>query len=388
MTTEQPGPHNAITDVPGVLVGQVERLDPPYLTGTTVVYLPSTAVAGVDVRGGAPGTRETDLLDPVNSNPGANAIVLTGGSAYGLEAASGVMAWLEEQGQGVRVGPGERDVVPIVPAAVIFDLGRGGGFQARPDHGWGRSAIEAASNGPVAEGNHGAGAGARAGDLKGGVGTASIRLPDGTTVGALVIVNAVGSAVDPQGRLLGSPYGLAEEFADLRTPTEPPPNLPDHATPAAPAPPPPEGPGTPPPGEPTPPSPGGLGEPALPPGRAEQAAPVMNTVIAVVATDVPLDKAAAKRMAMVAHDGLARAIDPVHTLLDGDAIFAVSTGQPPRLSVTDPAALSRLETVFAAGARTLARAIVRGMLAAETVETPAGKLISYRDAYPSAVRPE
>lgn len=354
MTTEHPvpGPHNAITDVPGVLVGQVENTQAPYLTGTTVVHLPGTAVAGVDVRGGAPGTRETDLLDPVNSNPGVNAIVLTGGSAYGLETAAGVMAWLEEQGQGVRVGTGERDVVPIVPTAVIFDLGRGGGFQARPVQSWGRAAIEAASNGPVAEGNRGAGAGATAGGLKGGVGTASVRLPDGTTVGALAIVNAVGSAVDDQGRFYGDRYGLGDEFTGLRTPTELPP-------------------------------------PTSIPGTA----PAMNTVIAVVATDVPLDKSAAKRMAMVAHDGMARAIDPIHTLVDGDSVFAVSTGQPPRLSVTDPAALMQLEMVFAAGARTLARAIVRGMLAAETVDTPAGGLISYRDAYPSAfanddVRPE
>lgn len=345
MTTEQavPGPLNAITDVPGVLVGQVEQTEAPYLTGTTVVHLPGTAVAGVDVRGGAPGTRETDLLDPVNSNPGVNAIVLTGGSAYGLDTAAGVMAWLEEQGQGVRVGLGERDVVPIVPAAVIFDLGRGGGFQARPDQAWGRAAIEAASNGPVAMGNRGAGAGAKAGNLKGGVGTASLRLADGTTVGALVIVNAVGSAVDAEGKLHGARYGLAGEFTE-------------------------EG--------------GGLGTAV----GEEPAGPAMNTVIAVVATDVPLDKAAAKRMAMVAHDGLARAIDPIHTLVDGDTVFAVSTGQGARLSVTDPTALMQLETVFAAGASTLARAIVHGMLAAETVETPAGTLTSYRDTY--GVRPE
>ncbi|HEY0472697.1 MAG TPA: P1 family peptidase [Kribbella sp.] len=367
MTTDQPvpGPHNAITDVPGVLVGQVERTDQPYLTGTTVLYFPGTAVAGVDVRGGAPGTRETDLLDPVNSNPGVNAIVLTGGSAFGLDAAMGTMRWLEDQGQGVRVGPGDRDVVPIVPAAVIFDLGRGGGFQARPDQTWGREAIEVAADGSVAEGNHGAGAGARAGRLKGGVGSASVRLPDGATVGALVIVNAVGSTVDARGRLYGERFGLPGEFPELQTPVESPPDMPG-------------------------------------------AIPGMNTVIAVVATDVPLDKAAAKRMAMVAHDGLARAVDPIHTLVDGDTIFAASTGGiaptggtgvptatsavtgaagtggAPRLSVTDPAALVQLETVFAAGARTLSRAIVRAVLAAESVETPAGRLVSYRDAYPSA----
>ncbi|MFK4085325.1 P1 family peptidase [Kribbella sp. NPDC020789] len=347
----QPGPHNAITDVPGVLVGQVERLDAPYLTGTTAVYTPNSAVAGGDVRGGAPGTRETDLLDPVNSNPGVNAIVLTGGSAYGLDVAGGVMGWLEERGEGVRVGLGDNEVVPIVPTAVIFDLGRGGGFRARPEASWGADAIARASDGPVALGNHGAGAGARARSLKGGVGSASVRLDDGTTVGALVIVNAAGSAIDADGVLHGARYGLGDEFAHLRTPTEPPP-------------------------------------PLTAPGRNLIPGPAMNTVIAVVATDVPLDKAAAKRMAMVAHDGLARAIDPIHTLVDGDSIFALSTytGDEPRLSVTDPTALAQLETVYTAAARTLTRAIVHGMLSAETVETPAGVIPSYRDVYPSAFR--
>ncbi|MEV6288095.1 P1 family peptidase [Kribbella sp. NPDC051770] len=332
----QPGPYNAITDVPGVLVGQVERTDPPYLTGTTVVYFPGTAVAGVDVRGGAPGTRETDLLDPVNSNPGVNAIVLSGGSAYGLDTAAGVMSWLETRGEGVRVGPGDHDVVPIVPAAVIFDLGRGGAFTARPTADWGRDAIAAATDGPVAQGNHGAGAGARVGALKGGTGTASVVLEDGTTVAALAIVNAVGSAVTPSGRLYGEPSALAEEFGVLNTPTE--------SAPTAPA------------------------------------VPGMNTVIAVVATDAPLDKPAAKRLAMIAHDGLARAIDPVHTLLDGDSIFGVSTGTAPKLTVTDPTALARLEAVFAAGARSLTRAVVHAVLAAESANT----LLSYRDTYPSA----
>ncbi|TCC47633.1 peptidase S58 family protein [Kribbella capetownensis] len=350
----QPGPHNAITDVPGVLVGQVERLDAPYLSGTTVVHVPGTAVAGVDVRGGAPGTRETDLLDPVNSNAGVNAIVLTGGSAYGLDTAGSVMRWLEERGEGVRVGLGDNEVVPIVPTAVIFDLGRGGDFRARPEPSWGADAIAAATDGPVALGNHGAGAGARARSLKGGVGSASVRLDDGTTVGVLVIVNAAGSTVDADGNLYGARYGIGTEFTHLRTPTEAPP-------PAA-------------------------------PGRNLIPGPPMNTVIAVVATDVPLEKAAAKRMAMVAHDGLARALDPIHTLVDGDSIFALSTRIPdddrPRLSVTDPTALGQLETVFAAGSRTLSRAIVHAMLNAQTVDTPAGAIPSYRDAYPSAFRTE
>jgi L-aminopeptidase/D-esterase-like protein len=344
----QPGPHNAITDVPGVLVGQVERVDPPYLTGTTVVHLPNAAVTGVDVRGGAPGTRETDLLDPANSNPGVNAIVLSGGSAYGLDTAGPVMRWLEDRGEGVQVIGG---VVPIVSTAVIFDLARGGDFKARPEPSWGADAIAAASDGPVAMGNHGAGAGARARSLKGGVGTASVRFDDGTTVGALVIVNAAGSAVDAVGNLYGDRFGLGDEFTHLRTPFESPPTA---------------------------------------PGRNLMPGPSMNTVIAVVATDVPLDKAAAKRMAMVAHDGLARSIEPTHTLVDGDSVFGVSTriqgDDRPRLSVTDPTAIAQLETVYAAGARTLTRAIVHAMLNAESVDTPQGKLLSYRDAYPSAFR--
>jgi len=338
MSAGRPGPHNAITDVPGVLVGHATATDPPYLTGTTVVYLPRTAVTGVDVRGGAPGTRETDPLSPLNSNAGVNAIMLTGGSAYGLEAAGGVMAWLEERGEGVRVGTEAHEVVPIVPAAVIFDLGRGGDFKARPDADFGRRAIEAATGGPVAQGNVGAGTGARTGGLKGGVGTASTVLDDGTTVGALVVVNAAGSPVGPDGTLHGARYGLGNEFAGIA--------------------------------------------PASVASAAPDVVPGMNTAIAVVATDLPLEKAAASRLAVVAHDGLARAIDPVHTVVDGDTVFALSTAGPDaeRLRVTDPEAFQRLEAVFAAGARALARAVAHAMLAADTVDTPDGPLLAYRDA--------
>jgi putative pantetheine hydrolase len=338
------GRYNAITDVPGVRVGQYWSEEPPYLTGTTVVHVPDGAIAGVDVRGGAPGTRETDPMSPVNANAGVNAVVLTGGSAYGLDTAGGVMRWLEEHRQGVRVGVEPHEVVPIVPAAVIFDLGRGGDFTARPDAEWGRRAIEAATDGPVAQGNVGAGTGARAHALKGGLGTASAVLEDGTTVGALVVVNAAGSTVAPDGTLNGARYGLGDEFTHLRVPVEPAPPPPSYPRPGT------------------------------------------NTTIAVVATDLPLDKAGVNRLAMVAHDGLARAIDPLHTLVDGDTVFALSTAtQRERLSLNDREVLLRIQQVSAAATRTLARAVVHAMLAARGVETPNGSWPGYSDAYPSAL---
>ncbi len=194
---------DALTDVAGVRVGHATRAGDGWLTGTTVVLAPEGgAVAAVDVRGGGPGTKETDALDPRNLVQRVDAIVLTGGSAYGLDAASGVMAWLEEQGRGVRVGADPLHVVPVVPAACVFDLGRGGTFRARPDASTGRAAVEAAAiSGPgvrVREGCVGAGTGAVVGQLKGGIGTASIVLESGITVAALVVANAAGSATDPE----------------------------------------------------------------------------------------------------------------------------------------------------------------------------------------------
>src|SRR4051812_5887335 len=185
------GPMNALTDVAGVRVGHSSRVGDGWLTGTTVVAAPEGgAVCGVDVRGGGPGTRETDLLDPRNQVTHVHAVVLTGGSAFGLAAADGVMHSLFAAGVGYPMGqPGE--VVPIVPAAVIFDLGRGGEFAHHPDAAMGASAYAAAGSGPVQQGVVGAGTGAKAGGLKGGVGTASQVLPDGSTVAALVVVNAI-----------------------------------------------------------------------------------------------------------------------------------------------------------------------------------------------------
>ncbi|RFU83383.1 peptidase S58 family protein, partial [Streptomyces triticagri] len=205
---------DSLSDVRGLRVGHAERIGDGRLTGTTVVVAPEGgAVAAVDVRGGGPGTRETDALDPRNLVQRVDAIVLTGGSAYGLESASGVMAWLEDQGRGFPVGgPGE--VVPVVPAACLFDLGRGGDWRARPDAALGREAAERASA-SVAEGNVGAGAGAVAGGMKGGVGTASVRLESGFTVAALVVVNAVGSVVDPAtGVLYGRHFEGVQEAPD------------------------------------------------------------------------------------------------------------------------------------------------------------------------------
>ncbi|GHK02544.1 hypothetical protein SY2F82_43410 [Streptomyces sp. Y2F8-2] len=329
-------------------MGHATRIGDGWLTGTTVVLAPEGgAVAAVDVRGGGPGTKETDALDPRNLVQKVEAVVLTGGSAYGLDAASGVMAWLEEHGRGVRVGPEPSHVVPVVPAACVFDLGRGGDFKARPDAAMGRAAAEAAAasepGAPVAEGCVGAGTGATVGPLKGGVGTASTVLDSGITVGALVVCNAVGSAMDPetgalygelvQGRV-GCPAREVHEAARRR-----------------------------------------LAETA-----AHLARPPLNTTLAVVATDADLTKAQAQKFAGVAHDGLARAVRPAHLLHDGDTVFALATGTRP-LAAADPLALNE---VLAAGADLVTRAIVRAVRAAESVDGPGGAWPSYGELYGAA----
>ncbi|MDQ0787538.1 L-aminopeptidase/D-esterase-like protein [Streptomyces sp. B3I7] len=336
---------DALTDVPGLRVGHATRAGSGWLTGTTVVLAPEPgAVAAVDVRGGGPGTKETDALDPRNLVRTVEAVVLTGGSAYGLDSASGVMAWLEERGRGVRVGPGPEHVVPVVPAACVFDLGRGGDFGARPDAATGRAAVEAAA-GPagtaVAQGCVGAGTGAVVGAFKGGVGTASTVLGSGITVGALVVANAAGSAVDPetgalygefwQGRRVGYPAAGVHEAARRR----------------------------------------------LDDAAARRTAPPLNTTLAVVATDAALSKAQAQKVAGTAHDGIARAVRPVHLLNDGDTVFALSTGARP-LPDGDPLALNE---VLAAGADLVTRAIVRAVRAARSYEGPGGDWPSYEELY-------
>ncbi|WJV48151.1 P1 family peptidase [Streptomyces flavofungini] len=338
---------SGLTDVAGLRVGHAGRVGDGWLSGTTVVLAPEGgAVAAVDVRGGGPGTRETDALDPRNLVQRVEAVVLTGGSAYGLDAAGGVMAWLEEQGRGVRVGPDPAHVVPVVPAACVFDLGRGGDFGARPDAAMGRAAVVDAaareSGHAVDLGAVGAGIGAVVGQVKGGIGTASTVLGSGVTVAALVAANAAGSAVEPRtGVLYGQLFG-----GGAATPA-PPPEV--HAAATR----------------------------RLAEAAAGNTAPPLNTTLAVVATDAALTKAQAQKLAGTSHDGMARAVRPVHLLNDGDTVFALSTGTR-SLDEADPLALNE---VLAAGADMVTEAIVRALLAAESVETPGGTYPAYRDLY-------
>ena len=322
---------NAITDVPGVLVGHHERRGDGWATGTTVVLVPDGAVGAVDGRGGAPGTRETDLLAPHNLVQRAHAVCLTGGSAYGLAAADGVMRWLAERHYGFQVGAEPYEVVPIVPAAVLFDLPRSA-WGNRPDADFGYAACEAASDGAVAEGTVGAGTGAKLGSLKGGIGTASVRLDDGPVVGALVAANAAGEAVDVRtGRAWMADLEVDGEFA--------------------------------------------VDWPNRPVEIPEKQSP-LNTTIGVVATDAGLDKAQARRLAMAGQDGLARAVRPVHSMFDGDTVFALATGTRP--PVVDPFELDKL---CAAAADVFARAMVHALLAAESIPG----LSAYRDVWPESL---
>ncbi|MFD8818082.1 P1 family peptidase [Streptomyces sp. NPDC059627] len=325
-------------------VGHANRSGEGWLTGTTVVLAPEGgAVAAVDVRGGGPGTKETDALDPRNLVQRAEAIVLTGGSAYGLDAASGVMAWLEERGRGVRVGPDPAHVVPVVPAACVFDLGRGGDFRARPDAATGRAAVEAAAasepGAPVPVGCVGAGTGAVAGAVKGGVGSASTVLDSGITVAALVVANAAGAVLDPgTGALYGELFQGRVEYPEERV----------HEA----------------------------ARRRLAETAAANGLPPLNTTLAVVATDAELSKAQAQKLAGTAHDGIARAVRPVHLLHDGDTVFALATGARPLGA--GPLALNE---ILAAGADLVTRAIVRAVRAAESVDGPGGVWPSYAELY-------
>src|ERR1044071_4418333 len=338
----RPGSRNLITDVDGILVGNQE--DERLRSGVSVVLCERPAVASVDVRGGAPGTRDTDLLDPNCRVDRIDAICLSGGSAFGLSSADGVMRWLRERGRGVAIAD---VVVPIVPTAILFDLLNGG------DKAWDwppyrELAYQAAGNAArdFALGNAGAGMGARAGNLKGGLGSASaVDAASGLQVGAMVAVNAVGYAtmgdmpqfwawaLEQDGEFGGLPppkHGLALSVPHNRADF----SL-DHA-------------------------------------EAARADPRGNTTIAVVATNARLDKASAQRMAMMAQDGLARSLRPVHTPQDGDTVFAVATGTHDLGN--DPLALGQLGTL---SADCLARAVARGVYSATTL----GPARSWRDVF-------
>jgi putative pantetheine hydrolase len=349
-----PGGTNSLTDVAGIRVGHAERRGDGWLSGTTVVLAPDGgAVAGVDVRGGGPGTRETDALDPRNVVERIHAVVLSGGSAYGLVAADGVLHRLGAAGVGLPVGsPGE--VVPIVPGAVIFDLGRGGDFSARPDRTFGEQAYDEALSrgaGPVRMGGVGAGTGAVAGGLKGGLGSASVVLDDGSTLAALAVVNPVGSCVEPStGELYAARFGLPDEFGPLV-----PPSAADLSAARAEA-----------------------GEGPIP----GLAGPAFATTVGVVATDATLTKAQCAKVSGIAHDGIARGIRPVHTMFDGDTVFTLATAS------TGPPDAFAFHLLLDAAADCFTRAIGHAMLAAHTVQTPAGRWRCYRDAFPSAFASE
>ena len=323
-------PQGAITDVAGIEVGHFTDTRRP--TGCSVVLARAGAVAGVDVRGAAPGTRETDLLSPTNLVERVHGVLLAGGSAWGLDAATGVVRWLEERGVGMQAGPA---LLPIVPAAVLFDL-LVGDWHIRPDAAAGYAACAAASSQPPAEGNVGAGTGAAVGKIfgidramKGGIGTASVTV-GGVTVGALIACNALGDVIDPD---------TALPVAGARTPD---------------------------------------GRALLDTRRAllrgEPPKPLIagtNTTIGVIATDAVITKIQATKLAQMGHDGLARSINPVHTLSDGDTLFALGTGR-----VKDSPGMMVLGTM---AAEATARAVVAAMRAAQGLRAGRLYLPSVRD---------
>jgi L-aminopeptidase/D-esterase-like protein len=300
--------HDDITDIPGIRVGHDTNLEAA--TGCTVILCDTVAVGGVDVRGGAPATRETELLHPINLVEQVDAVVLTGGSAYGLDAASGVMRYLEEQGLGYDTGVAR---IPIVPAAAIFDLGFGSA-SIRPDAEAGYQACKNATAEPVMQGNIGAGTGATVGKMagpsfmmKGGLGSASTLLSDGTLVGVLVVVNALGDIIDPQ---------TQKVVAGARNPA----------------------------------------------GHGFLAAnPFGNTTIAVVATNASLTKGQTNKIAQMAHDGIAQTIRPAHTMFDGDTIFGLAMGPKLQIMTNSTIAASQVSTIGAAAATILARAIIKAV---------------------------
>ncbi|MCZ9305602.1 P1 family peptidase [Corynebacterium sp. c9Ua_112] len=363
----QPGPTNSLADVAGIGVGHAVCEDGTGDSGVTMIVAPKSATASVDVRGGGPGTRETDLLAPHNTVQAVHAIGLCGGSAFGLDALTGAMAELESRGIGFpALGPEHPDkLVPIVPGAVIFDLLLGR-WDSRPDAATGAAATAAALNAVagdatgqealaqgVQNGNVGAGLGASAGALKGGFGQASAVFPEGTPLAGVTV--AVGIVVNPQGAVFdpatGLPWGVAAELSGEFARY----GLSDCLVD----------------GEPV----GAEGVNRLK-GKnllgtkitADMLAPKLNTTIGVVATDAPLTKAQAKRLALAGHDGIARAIRPAHMPMDGDTLFAMATGEHGSEAAVDDRGVDDIgmSVLSATAANTVERAIVHAVLAAES----------------------
>jgi L-aminopeptidase/D-esterase-like protein len=319
-----PGKYNGLTDVAGITVGH--HTDEDAACGVTVVICAEGAVTGVDVRGSGPCTRETDLLAPANIVEHAQAVVLSGGSVFGLTAADGVVRWLAQKGFGFPLDKGF--VAPIVPAAALYDLGRGSEFVPPIDAEWGQKACRAANEGPVVTGCVGAGTGVWAGSIKGGLGTASQILDSGITTAALVAVNPDGEVVNPA---TGRPWEIGLEIEGEF---------------------------------------GRQGKRAviLPP-RFESK-PATNTVLGIIATDAVLSKAQARKVAQMAHDGLARAIRPAHTLFEGDTIFCMATGKqrlPEVPGYYGPLYARAVSDVGHAAADCLSRAIITAILTAESM---------------------
>jgi L-aminopeptidase/D-esterase-like protein len=318
------GKHNGLTDVEGILVGHFT--DTEALSGVTVAICPEGAVAGVDVRGSAPGTRETDLLNPINLVNKVQAVVLSGGSVYGLSASHGVVAWLAERGCGFSLDA--HHVAPIVPAVVLYDLGRGADFIPPINDEWGRKACEASTDGPVSMGCVGAGTGALSGSIKGGLGTASLVLDSGVTVAAVVAVNSLGMVINPEnGRIWEACLEREHEFGEQAQRRVKVPPLPETAA-------------------------------------------AQNTTIGIVATDAILTKVQAQKVAQMAHDGMGRAIRPAHTMFDGDTIFCLATGKKELVEQKGfflvPQAQALTEIGHAA-ADCMSRAIIHGILSAKSM---------------------
>lgn len=316
--------NNSLTCISGLLVGHYT--DVQAMSGLSVVICPEGAVAGVDVRGSAPGTRETDLLNPVNLIEKVQAVVLSGGSVYGLIHSDTVVRWLADQGFGFPLD--DTHVAPIVPAAVLYDLGRGKSFLPHLTSDWAFQACREAADGPVVSGCLGAGTGALAGSIKGGLGSAACQLQSGHQVAALIAVNSNGSVINPE---TGRPWEIGlEKDGEF----------------------------------------GPQGKRAVRLPAAPESGPAQNTTIGVVATNAVLNKSQSTKIAQMAQDGLARAIRPAHTMFDGDTIFCLTTGEAPladKKGFFQVKAAQALNEIGQAAADCTSRAIIQAVLSAESL---------------------